>query len=316
MKTWIYILLFGLSSTLMAQSADVAELKIDTNYIRLGQQTVLKFSVTCSKTRKPIIPNWKEILKDKLAIISMGNADTISITDSQIKIRQEMVVAKFNEDTVVLDSLMIPLVKNRDTLFVPVNVLKVYPILEDVDLENDFRDIKAPVDIPYSWKEILPYIIGFVALVIFIFIIYAIVKIVKRSRKKKEVYVAPEPPPIIIPAHVIALEKLEQLKTSEKWFTTDSKGYVTELTDVLREYIFNRWGFDARESTSEEILAADFIIGIDHVHLDKLKEILSTADYVKFAKANTSTDENKQMLERAIVFVELTKDTSTEANHG
>jgi large-conductance mechanosensitive channel len=316
MKTWIYILLFSLSGTLFAQSADVAELSIDTNYVRLGQQTVLKFSVTCSKTRQPIIPNWKDILKDKLEIISLGNADTISITDSQLKIRQEMVVTKFNEDTVVLDSLMVPLVKNRDTLFIPVNVLKIYPILEDVDLENDFRDIKSPVDIPYSWKEILPYIIGFVAVVILGFIIYAIVKIVKRSRKKKEVYVEPEPLPIIIPAHLIALEKLQKLKTEEKWFTTDSKAYITELTDVLREYIFNRWGFDAQESTSEEILGADFIIRIAHEHLDKLKEILSTADYVKFAKANTSTDENKNMLDKATVFVELTKDITTEENHG
>lgn len=295
------------SSVCRAQSLNTAELSVDTNFLRLGQQTVLKFSVTCSKDRKPVIPNWKEILSGKLDIISAGNADTISITDSELKIRQELVVAKFTEDTTILDSLMIPLIKKRDTVFIMANTLKVYPILEDVDMNNDFRDIKAPVDVPYSWQEILPYILLFIAVIVLCLIIWIIVRIVKRSRKKKVEYVEPEPPKPVIPAHIIALGKLQKLKTDEKWFTTDSKLYITELTDILREYIFNRWGFDAQESTSEEILAAKFILSVDHNHLQTLKNILGTADFVKFAKANTSTDENKLMLENTIMFVEMTK---------
>jgi hypothetical protein len=219
------------------------------------------------------------------------------------------VVAKFNEDTTRIDSLWIPLVKKRDTAFVLCNTLTVYPILEEVNLEDDIRDIKGPEEIPYSWQEILPYILLFVGIVVAIFIIWGIVRIIKRSRKKEVIVTEPEPPKIIIPADIIALEKLNQLKSQEKWFTTDSKAYITELTDILREYIFNRWGFDARESTSEEILGADFILSIDHSHLEKLKEILSTADFVKFAKANTSTDENKLMLDRSFVFVEMTAES-------
>ena len=309
---WIFglmILCMTHFGSVYSQSLDMAELSIDTNYVRLGQQTVLKFSVTCHKDRQPMIPLWKEVLKDQLDIISIGNADTISITDSQIKIRQELVVAKFNEDTTRIDSLWIPLVKKRDTAFVLCNTLTIYPILEEVNMEDDIRDIKGPEEIPYSWQEILPYILLFVGIVVAIFIIGGIVRIIKRSRKKEVIVTEPEPPKIIIPADIIALEKLNQLKSQEKWFTTDSKAYITEFTDILREYIFNRWGFDARESTSEEILGADFILSIDHSHLEKLKEILSTADFVKFAKANTSTDENKLMLDRAFVFVEMTTES-------
>lgn len=306
-KIWFTIIAVMVGGfTLQAQSLDKAELTIDTNYVKLGQQTVLKFSLTCSKERKPIIPDWGAVLKDKLDIISIGNADTLSLTDSQLKIRQEIIVAKFKEDTTVIDSLWIPLCKKRDTIFVASNQLKVYPVLMDVDLNKDIRDIKSPVDIPYSWKEMVPYIALFIGIVVFCFIVYGIYKVIKRLNKKKEVHIAPEPPKIIIPADIIALEKLNQLKTEEKWFTTDSKGYITELTDILREYIFNRWEFDAQESTSEEILGADFILRIEHTHLEKLKEILSTADFVKFAKANTSTDENKLMLDRAFMFVEMT----------
>ncbi len=304
---WV-VLLIGLLFVLpiKAQSLDMAELKIDTNYLKLGQQTVLKFSLTCSKERKPVLPNWKEVLKDKLEIISEGSADTVSITDSRLKIKQEIVVAKFTEDTALIDSLWIPLCKNRDTLFVGTNQLKVYPILVDVDLDQDIRDIKAPMDVPFTWQEMVPYIILFVAIVLFCFLIWGIYRIIKKRRKKRQVVVEPEEPKIIIPADIIALEKLMLLKAEEKWFTANSKEYNTLLTDILREYIFNRWDFDAQESTSEEILSAEFILTIDHSHLEKLKDILRTADFVKFAKANTSTYENKLMLETAISFVEIT----------
>jgi hypothetical protein len=315
-RNFITILFFVGAMVQLHAQLEVAELKIDTNFVRLGQQTVLKFSITCNKDRRPVIPVWKDVLKDKLDIISQGPADTVSITDSQIKIRQELVVAKFTEDTSVIDSIFIPLCKNRDTIFVATNQLKVFPILEQVDLNNDIRDIKSPEDIPYSWREILPYIVIFVGVVILGFLVWAVVKIIRRSRKKQVVIVAPEPPKIIIPADIIALEKLNQLKLEEKWFTAESKEYITDLTDILREYIFNRWGFDAQESTSEEILAAEFIMQIDHTHLEKLKEILATADFVKFAKANTSTDENKLMLERAIMFVGITKTHTDTDQHG
>ena len=316
MKQLAVIFFFVFSLGLQAQSLDVAELSIDTNYIRLGQQTVLKFSVTCSKDRRPVIPVWKDVLKDKLDIISEGPADTIAITGSQLKVRQELVVAKFNEDTSVIDSLQIPLCKNRDTLFVATNALKIYPVLEEVDMEKDIRDIKSPVDIPYDWHEFMPYIIGFIGLIVLGLLIWIIIRLVKRKRKNKVVEIVPEPPPVIIPAHLIALEKLELLRVGEKWLTTHSKTYITELTDILREYIFNRWGFDARESTSEEILSAGFIAQVDPDHLRKLKEILGTADYVKFAKANTSTDENRQMLEKATGFVEITQQPEEDTKEG
>ncbi len=305
-----YVLVLG--SLFLAQSSyaqmnlNKAELTIDTNYLQLGQQTVLKFSITCNKDRKPIIPDWKNVLKDKLDIISMGNADTISSTESQIKVRQEIVVAKFNEDTVSIDSLLIPLVKKKDTIFVACNQLKIYPVLENVDISKDFRDIKSPVDVPYTWKEVLPYMIIIGGAVILGILIWLLIRFLRRLSKKKEIIIVPEPPKIIIPADIIALEKLNQIKSGEKWFTTDSKLYLTELTDVLREYIFNRWGFYAQESTTEEILAANFIISINHEHLQNLKDILGTADFVKFAKANTGTDENKLMLDKAFVFVEST----------
>lgn len=300
-------MLIVLSHLVVGQSLDISELKIDTNYLKLGQQTVLKFSVTTSKSRKPVLPVWKDVLENKLDIISEGEVDTLSITDSQLKVRQELIVAKFNEDTVVIDSLRIPLVKGRDSVFTESNSIIIYPILEQVDLDKEIRDIKSPEDIPFAWWEILPYAVIILGVIILSLLLFGVVKLIKKRRKKKQQLVEIPPPVIIIPAHIIALEKLNRLKQEEKWFTTDSKMYMSELTFILREYISNRWGFEAIESTSEEILSAEFILQIDHIQLTQLKEILSKSDFVKFAKANTSTDENKWMLDQTILFVEMTK---------
>lgn len=316
MKRIYFIILLVINGALMnfsfGQGLDIAELKIDTNCLKLGQQTVLKFSVSCSKNRKPIFPIWKNILDKKLDIISEGDVDTLTITDDKLKIRQELIVAKFNEDTIRLDSLVIPLVKGRDTIFIGSNQLLVYPILENVDLEKDIRDIKSPVEIPYDWREILPYALIIIGGVLIGLIIYFLIRIIQRRKKKRGLVPVVIPDEPKIPAHVIALEKLNHLKSKELWFTTDSKKYISDLTDVLREYISNRWDFDARESTSEEILMAEFILRIDHDALLKLKTIFGTSDFVKFAKANTGSDENKKLLDDAFFFVETTKLTDQE----
>ena len=63
-------------------------------------------------------------------------------------------------------------------------------------------------------------------------------------------------PIIFIPAHVIALEKLETLRRQKKWEKGEDKIFASELTEIIREYIENRFGVLALEMTTQEITAA------------------------------------------------------------
>ena len=86
----------------------------------------------------------------------------------------------------------------------------------------------------------------------------------------------------------------------------DQKAYYTMLTDTLRQYIQERFGFNAKEMTSAEILQHLHETG-DRDMLDELTELFQTADLVKFAKYSTLLNENDLNLVNAVNFIDKTK---------
>ena len=109
-----------------------------------------------------------------------------------------------------------------------------------------------------------------------------------------------------IPAHQKALAEMNRLK-AERFETADEqKLYYTQLTDTLRKYIRERFGFNAMEMTSSEIMERLTSVG-DETMIDELRELFSTADLVKFAKYSSLLNEKDMNLVNAINFVDQTK---------
>jgi hypothetical protein len=86
----------------------------------------------------------------------------------------------------------------------------------------------------------------------------------------------------------------------------DQKAYYTKLTDTIRQYINERFGFNAMEMTSTEIIAHFHSTGNQKM-IDELDELFQTADLVKFAKYSTLINENDLNLVNAIDFIDQTK---------
>lgn len=57
-----------------------------------------------------------------------------------------------------------------------------------------------------------------------------------------------------LPPHQAAMKKIEEIKADKQVRREDPKLYYTELTEVLRTYIKDRFGFNALEMTSSEII--------------------------------------------------------------
>ena len=109
-----------------------------------------------------------------------------------------------------------------------------------------------------------------------------------------------------IPAHIRAISEIEDLRQSGGPHSEDAKAYYTSLTDILREYINDRFGFNATEMTSYEILER-LEENRDKESLNELRDLLSTSDMVKFAKFKPMLNENDRNLVSALEFVNETK---------
>jgi len=100
--------------------------------------------------------------------------------------------------------------------------------------------------------------------------------------------------------------EIARIKEEKSWQKGDPKEYYTELTDVVRIYIHERFGFNAMEKTSAEII--DYLQeSKDKEAIEDLRQLFMTADLVKFAKYAPMLNENDMNLVTAIEFINRTK---------
>ena len=109
-----------------------------------------------------------------------------------------------------------------------------------------------------------------------------------------------------IPAHQKALNEMTRLKSESFNTAEEQKLYYTHLTDTLRKYIRERFGFNAMEMTSSEIIEQLKTAG-DNTMIDELRELFATADLVKFAKYSSLLGEKDMNLVNAIQYIDQTK---------
>ena len=115
-----------------------------------------------------------------------------------------------------------------------------------------------------------------------------------------------------MPADQLALQEIERIKQEKVWEQNREKEYYTQLTNTLREYIKDRFGFNAMEMTSNEIVEHLTHTAETQEALNELKSLLQPADLVKFAKWKPEINENDYNLVCAIEFVNGTKPAETE----
>jgi len=130
------------------------------------------------------------------------------------------------------------------------------------------------------------------------------------KKNKKPIFMRVKPK---LPAHVIALEKLEQIRKEKIWSQGKIKEFHVQITDVIREYIENRFNIYAVEMTTSEILQAiNNYTNTKESEKLKLQQVLELADAVKFAKYRSLQNENDLSLSNSFEFVENTKEIIEE----
>lgn len=121
--------------------------------------------------------------------------------------------------------------------------------------------------------------------------------------RKKTATPTPELTPVYLPAHLVALDKLQALDNLQLWQKGEIKEFQSRLTYIIREYIEGRFGIPALEMTSDEIAKRLDSTGLSPKLISDMKEILQIADLIKFAKAQPPGDIHQRFLEQARRFI-------------
>ncbi|MDR2835547.1 MAG: hypothetical protein LBV69_05020 [Bacteroidales bacterium] len=199
---------------------------------------------------------------------------------------------------------------NVDTLFVKEfdNVDKNQALFTSYRIKDIVENL---YNTPYNFSEFLFDMKRFFAFTWWIFLLIGLIIgaiFIIKNLKKKKVNNLPIIKKKQIPAHVIALEKLNTIRLEKLWSKGYYKEYHVQLSDTIREYIENRFQINVTDMTTTEILSIFSTSKIiDETNFNRLKFILQVADTVKFAKYEPLPLENDNCLNNSFDLVNDTK---------
>lgn len=152
-------------------------------------------------------------------------------------------------------------------------------LVEAVPIDTSgVKPIRPIVEEPVNWTD-FKWLLAGVGVIALIALLVWLIRRIKRSDEEAEPYIPPKE------AHIVALEKLEQLEQAQLWQNGQVKAYYVQLGDILREYFENRFLFRALEMTTGELKRALKEREELRIYADPATEFFGMADMVKFAKA-------------------------------
>ncbi len=292
-------------TALCAQTVSV-DAKIDTAAIVIGDQTNLTFEIAQPAGTPVNMPLWTDHLMDGIEIVEQSSPDTVSLTADRILVSKRLVITAFEDSLYYIPAQ--PFVYGNDTVYsnaITLNVIQ--PFVIDT-VSHAITDIKGTYAPPIYWWGIIRIVLLILLLAGLGVLGYFLYK--KYHRQQEEAAISSEPQR---PPHEVALEALDKIKAEKVWQQYGrQKMYYTELTDVVRKYIDGVFGIGSLEMTSMEILATLKPELESKSAYEALKQMLTLADLVKFAKWTAMPDENEQSLNNAYFFVHETMAKETE----
>jgi len=277
--------------------------KLDTTAISIGDQIGLTLGIDIPKHFVVQWPVLNDTLAPHVEIISRGKIDSVRQNDL-LKIQQRLIITSFDSGAYNIKPFIFHFKNRADGRIIDANTqdlyLQVYS--PQVDTTKAFKAIKAPVSEPYTFGEILPWALLMLAVIGgIIFLVWYF----KRRKNHEPVFARKSKP--LLPPHEEAIKKLEELRLSRMWQAGEIKAYYSAVTDIMRNYFLRRFGFDAPEMTSDEVMENLKEQKVNDEALQKMREVFQLADLVKFAKAVPTAVENDISLNYCIDFVNETK---------
>ena len=292
-----------LTASVLAASAQVSvEAVVDSIEIFVGQQAHVTLTATAKENAKVEFPQFKptEYITPGVEVLDRQELEQQPQDNGFVSRSMVYTMTSFDDTLYYLPPMTVKIdgkpYKSKSL------ALKVLTFEVDTLHADQFFGPKDVQDNPFQWSDwSVPFWLSVLMLVLLAITYYLYL----RLRDNKPIISHIRIVKRLLP-HQKAMKEIEQIKADKMVASENSKEYYTKLTDTLRKYIEERYGFSAMEMTSSEIIER-LMATQDQKALDELRQLFTTADLVKFAKYSTLINENDANLVNAIDFINQTK---------
>lgn len=288
-------LLFGL----LISTLSIAQIQIgsgvSTDSLMVGDQFMYKIGAQGEHLDQVKWPKIKKKIGDFEIIEELG-FDTVSIEPLALEL--SFILTYFDTGYIELPGQLLTL--NGDSIETQKHFIQVLPVYIDSNNAQLFG-LVPPLEVPLKFGEYKHYILWSLLVIA---IITGIVLLMFYFNKRNNNQVVEE---LKVPAHILALGELSELKESKYLEHDRVKDFYSSLSDILRRYLENRYNFLALESTTDEILKELKAYVYKTQNVKDIDAFLRDADLVKFAKALPEEHRHVQYYNFVKAFVLETK---------
>ena len=310
-KVWHIVLISILMSQYSCLFAQVsATFKSDSSKVEIGDHLNMKLVVNAKPGILVDFPTFPGDSIGKIDIVKKDKIDTANLAGNTLY-SQNITISAYEEGRYFFNPMKIYFLNKATGVVdsVYTNDWELTVTTLPVDTSKPIKAIKAPLKVDYKLNEFTWWIIGLIVLIVALAIGYLLYR--KYKNKPAPVVARPRPKE---PAHIWANKELKKLEQEKLWQSDQVKQYHSRLTDILRSYLEFRFNYYALEATTEEIMKEVYTYDVGMDAGARLREILTLADFVKFAKMNPAPDQNTRSIQDAYAFIEMTKPKVEETN--
>jgi len=284
------------------------EAAIDSIEMLIGEQVHVTVTATMKESSKAEFPVFKptQQLTPGIEVLKSTELGTRSKGDGFVDRRVVYTLTSFDDTLYYLPPFKVKVDgKSYESKSL---ALKVFGIEVDTTHVEQFFGPKDVQENPFQWSDwSLLFWLSVLMMVLMALGYYLYL----RLRDNKPIITRIRIIKRLLP-HQKAMKEIEQIKAEKMQNSENPKEYYTRLTDTLRKYIEDRYGFNAMEMTSSEIIERlERALADDpntaETMKQELRQLFTTADLVKFAKYSTMINENDANLVSAIDFINQTK---------
>ncbi|MDE6008851.1 MAG: cell wall anchor protein, partial [Muribaculaceae bacterium] len=257
-KKYILSVLLLLIAMLPAQAAIQVKASLDSVNLLMGNITTLRLEAVQDKGKPggfTIFRNtdpqkgYVGICGDSVELRTSFKIDTVELGSNRIQLNYEIPVQAFDSGSYRLPEFVY--VSESDSARSNALTLNVIPVKATADDPiAGFARVADPEN-PSVFDNVPDWLADWWWLILLVIAAAAAVWWAVRRYKKEGTVLRKKPEPT---PYETAIRKLKELKAKNLWEQGREKEYFTDLTDILRIYLDRRFGINAMEMTSREIM--------------------------------------------------------------
>lgn len=305
-KALLAALLLLTGSLSLPAAKPVFRAMMDSTQLLMGNTMTIHLEVVepADATEGHIVLPKDSTLIPEIEVRRIVTLDTTDMGNNLRRIRHDMIIQSFDSGDYIIPEIRYAI--GSDTILGDKLALRVIPVnVDQMDSINPNADVQQGES---RWWDFMPAVLVdywewiLLAIVVIAALTAAIVMLRKKSVRK--IFHAPKPQ---LSPYEVAMRDLQSLKEKNLCASGAEKEYYTDLTDILRVYLQNRFGINAMEMTTSQITEA--LNRNEETRLPNrlMKQILEIADFVKFAKQRPLPEDNTRSFNSAVQFVEDTR---------